>query len=143
MKDPDLERIIEQDHRASTAFCNGDPVPKLALYSRADDATLANPLGPPALGWQQVLAAAEAAASVLRDGEPTRFERISECETADLAYILEIERTRVKIAGADAASPVALRVTTVFRRESAGWKVAHRHADPVTESRQARSITDG
>ena len=30
MKDPDLDRLIEQDHHASTAFCNGDPGPKLA-----------------------------------------------------------------------------------------------------------------
>lgn len=43
INDPDLERLIEQDHQASTAFCNGDAGPKLALYSRADDATLANP----------------------------------------------------------------------------------------------------
>jgi ketosteroid isomerase-like protein len=140
MKDPDLDRLIEQDHHASTAFCNGDPGPKLALYSQADYVTLANPLGPPALGWEQVLAAAEAAASVLRDGEPTRFERVSEVETAELAYILEIERTRVKIGGADVPSPVALRVTTVFRRESGGWKVVHRHADNITASREARSL---
>ena len=78
MKDSDLDRLIEQDHHASTAFCNGDPGPKLALYSRADYVTLANPLGPPALGWEQVRAAAEAASSVLRDGEPTRFERPGE-----------------------------------------------------------------
>lgn len=140
MNDPDLERLIEQDHQASTAFCNGDAGPKLALYSRADDATLANPLGPPALGWAQVAAAATAAAAVLRDGEPTRFERISECETADLAYILEIERTNVKVGGADIASPVALRVTTIFRREPDGWKVVHRHADNITGAREPRSI---
>ncbi len=35
----------------------------------------------------------ERAASQLREGEPTRFERISDYATADLAYILEIERT--------------------------------------------------
>ena len=143
MRDPELQRLIEQDHQASTAFCNGDPGPKLALYSRADDVTLANPLGPPALGWQQVRATAESSAAVLREGEPTRFERISECETADLAYILEIERTTVKVGGANAPSPVALRVTTVFRRESGGWKVVHRHADPVIASREASSIVGG
>ena len=134
-------------HRAGPSSVDGilqrRSGPKLALYSRADDATLANPLAPPARGWQQVLATAEAAAAVLREGEPTRFERISECETADLVYILEIERTRVKVGGANAPSPVALRVTTVFRREPEGWKVVHRHADPITASREARTIVDG
>ena len=59
----------------------------------------------------------ERAASQLREGEPTRFERISDYATADLAYILEIERVRMKLGGADEMAPVSLRVTTIFRRE--------------------------
>ena len=81
----------------------------------------------------------DAASSLLRDGEPTQFERISEYETPDLAYI-EIERTTVKIGGAEESSPVALRVTTIFRREDESWKVVHRHADPITTPRPADSI---
>ena len=142
MKDAGLDQLIEMDHQASTAFVNGDPEPKKQLYSRGDDATLANPLGPPARGWQQVNAALEAAASMLRDGEPTRFERISEYETPDLAYTVEIERSIVKVAGAEEPSPVALRVTTVFRREGESWKVVHRHADPITTPRPAESIVN-
>lgn len=140
MKDLDLEQTIEQDHEASAAFVRGDPEPKKRLYSRSGFATLANPLGLPARGWQQVEAALDAAAAVLRDGEPTEFERISECEAPDLAYIVEIERSSVKIGGADQPSPVALRATTVFRREGASWRVVHRHADPITTPRAPESI---
>ena len=142
MKDASLDQIIELDHQASAAFVKGDPEPKKQLYSRGDDATLANPLGPPARGWQQVNATLEAAASALRDGKPTRFERVSECETRDLAYIIEIERTVAKVGDADEPSPVALRATTVFRREGESWKIVHRHADPITTPRPAESIVN-
>src|SRR5204863_2491954 len=100
------------------------------------DATLANPLGPPARGWNQVAEALERAASQLRDGEPATFERISGHATADLAYIVEIERSRMKVAGSDDMARVSLRVTTVFRREDDGWKAVHRHADPITIPRR-------
>jgi len=63
---------------------------------------------------------------------PFRFERISEYATADLAYILELERWRGKVGGVDWLVPMALRVTTLYRREDGGWKIAHRHADAIT-----------
>src|SRR5436190_19976453 len=108
----DLEQVMAQDHQALDAFVKGDPEPKKRLYSKGDDATLANPLGPAARGWNQVAQAMERAASQLREGEAVAFERISQFATADLAYIVEIERTRAKIGGSDDMAPVSLRVTT-------------------------------
>ena len=84
----------------------------------------------------------ERAASQLREGEPTRFERISDYATADLAYILEIERGRMKVGVADEMAPVSLRVTTIFRREDGEWRIVHRHADPITSPRPPESITE-
>src|SRR5262245_37746592 len=136
----DLAQVIEQDHRASAAFVRGDPEPKKRLYSRRDDVTLANPLGPPARGWEQVERTMERAASLLRDGESTAFERIAGYAAADLAYIVEIERARAKVGDDDEPAPVALRVTTIFRREEAGWRVVHRHADPITTPRPPESV---
>ena len=140
MKDVELDKLIQQDHQASAAFCLGDPEPKKRLYSHSDHAKLANPLGPPARGWQQVAATLDAAAGMLRDGEPTTYERVSECETTDMAYILELERTSVKVGGAEEPSTVALRATTIFRREEDGSKIVHRHADPITTPRPIHSV---
>jgi ketosteroid isomerase-like protein len=140
MKDTDLDHVIQQDHQAMTAFCLGDPEPKKRLYSHSDDVTLANPLGPPARGWQQVAAVLDTAASMMRDGEPTGFERIADYETAELAYIVEIERSTAKFGGADVRAKAALRATTIYRREPDGWKILHRHADPITTPRSVQSI---
>jgi len=139
---PDLEQFIERDHAALAAFSTGDPEPMKRLYSRGDDATLANPYGPPARGWDLVAVAMERAAALLSEGEPVRFERISGYETPDLAYIVEIERYRMKTAGAAGRVPVSLRVTTVFRVEDDGWKVVHRHADPITAPRPPESVLE-
>jgi len=54
--------------------------------------------------------------------------------------VLEIERFEAKVAGADAISAVALRVTSVFRREDSGWNLLHRHADPITVPRSGESV---
>lgn len=140
MGEIDLEQVMEKDHRALDAFAKGDPNPKKEMFSRRDDVTLANPFGPPARGWKQVEKTLEYAASQLRDGEAIRFERISEYVTPDLAYIVEIERYRDKVGGADEIAPISLRVTTIFRREDGQWKIAHRHADPITTPRPPESI---
>jgi ketosteroid isomerase-like protein len=81
----------------------------------------------------------ERAVAQMREGEPVAFERISEYATADLAYIVEIERGRLKVGGRDALVPAALRVTTIFRREADGWRIVHRHADPITTPRPIES----
>jgi ketosteroid isomerase-like protein len=138
----DLAQVIEHYHRALNAFVKGDPEPNKRLWSRGDDVTLANPLGPPARGWDRVEETLERAASLLRDGEPNTFERISEYATADLAYIVEIERNRSKIGGADERASISLRVTTIFRREEDGWRIVHRHADPITTPRPIESVVE-
>ena len=139
MLDSDLAAFIERDREALDAIVRGDPEPKKKLYSRRDDATLANPFGPPARGWQKVAETLERAASQLREGKALAFERISEYATAELAYIVEIERYYGKV-GTSEAAPNALRVTTIFRREHGEWRIVHRHADPITGPRPPESI---
>jgi ketosteroid isomerase-like protein len=136
----DLTQTIEEYHQKLDAFVTGDPEPQKEMFSHRDDVSLANPLGPPVRGWREVEEVMERAAAQLREGQPIRFERISEYATDDLAYIVEIERSRMKVGGADELAPTALRVTAIFRREDGEWKLAHRHADPITSPRPPESI---
>lgn len=135
-----FEELSVQYHRALEAFTQGDPEPVLALWSKRDDATLANPLGPPVRGWEAVRDASVRAATQVADGEAFSVESISTYATTDLAYELEIHRFRAKIGGADELAPLSIRVTTIYRREDEGWRVVHRHADPITGERSVESI---
>ena len=60
--------------------------------------------------------------------------------SADLAYIVEVERLRSKVGGREEVAPVDLRVTTILRREDDRWRIVHRHADPITTVRPAESV---
>jgi hypothetical protein len=46
---------LEEYHRAGREITNGNPEVYKRLYSRRDDVTLANPFGPPARGWSEVV----------------------------------------------------------------------------------------
>ena len=142
MSQSNLEQVIEEYHRTLDAFVKGDPEPTKKLWSRRDDVTLANPFGLPARGWDRVEETMERAASLIREGEFTSYERISGYSTADLGYNVEIQRTRAKVGGSDEITPISLRVTTVFRREDGEWRIVHRHADPITAPMPMESIAE-
>jgi len=131
---------IDEYHRAGLEITNGNPEVYKALYSRRDDVTLSNPFGPPARGWSEVSATLDRAAEKYRDGEVGGFENVSTVMGHDLAYIVEIESYRARVGGAEEIAPVAVRVTTIFRNEDDGWKVTHRHADPITAPRPPESV---
>ena len=62
--------------------------------------------------------------------------------TPDLGYVVQLERTRARLPDSDDSIPFALRVTMIFRREGASWKVAHRHADPIMTSRPVSTVIE-
>jgi ketosteroid isomerase-like protein len=136
----DVDELIERFNLAQGEVVKGNLEPVKELWSRRDDVTLANPLGPPAHGWDEVDAAGERAASQLRDGEMVGFEIIEKYVTDELAYVLEIERSKAKVGGSEDITPIDLRVTMVFRPEDGEWKVVHRHADPITTEQPAESV---
>ena len=135
-----VDDLIERYFRAQGEFLRGNPEPVKALFSHREDVTLANPLGPPARGWEQVRATMERAASNLRDGENVGIQIIERYVTAELAYVVEIERVKAKIGGSEEITPFDLRVTMIFRPEDGEWKVVHRHADPITTAQPAESV---
>ena len=136
----DVDELIERYQLGLDDFMKGDPEPVKALFSHREDVTLANPLGPPAHGWDEVGATIERAASQFRDGRLVGVEIVEKHATPEVAYTLWLEHAEGKAGGREDIAPVTLRVTMIYRPEEGEWKVVHRHADPITSARPVESL---
>ena len=143
MDKSDFAFFLEQYHQALDEIINGRPELYQSLYSRGDDATLANPFapfGPVSRGYAQVSETIARAAVNYTGGHVLGFENFSTVLTPELGYFVEVERFEATVRGRDKASVLALRVTTILRRENAVWKVVHRQAEPIAVPRSATSL---
>jgi ketosteroid isomerase-like protein len=75
-----------------------------------------------------------------RDGAATSFDTLATYVTQELAYLVEVERFEAKVGNQEDMASGALRATRVIRPEDGGWKIVHRHADPITAPRAAESV---
>jgi ketosteroid isomerase-like protein len=136
----DVDQLIEQYYRAQREFLRGNPEPVKNLFSHTEDVTLANPYGPPVRGWEKVSKTIEHAASLRRDGTFVEWQIVAKYVTAELAYVVQIERAEAKIGAREEITPLAVRSTMIFRPEEGEWKIVHRHADPITTPQPAESV---
>jgi ketosteroid isomerase-like protein len=127
-----LEEVLPRMHEADTALHNGDAQRRIEMWSQLKPLTLFGAARTDS-SWEEIRSAFEWVASTFSRCESFAIEVIAADATDNLGYIAAIERTRVSVGGAPPAD-YALRVTTVFRRESGTWKVVHRHADPQDDS---------
>jgi ketosteroid isomerase-like protein len=135
-----FDQVVERYHAAIREFFKGEPEPAIQMFSQREDVVLCNPFRPFARGPSEVAETIEQAASHYADGE-CEPERLTAFATAELGYIVEIERFTATLDGNEGSG--ALRVTTVFRLEDDGWRIAHRHADPITTPQPVASVLQG
>lgn len=135
MSQRDFDGAVEAYRQALEPYVKGDSRPVTEFFSRREDVTLANPLGPPRRGPAAVDEAIAAGAANLTNGSVRHVEEVSRYSTPELGYVVQLERTQARLPGSQDMTPFALRVTMIFRREGDTWKVAHRHADPITTPR--------
>ena len=136
----DVDELIEQYYRAQREFLRGNPEPVKELFSRREDVTLANPYGPPVRGWEEVARTIEHAASLRSDGTFLGWQIVAKYVSAELAYVVQIERAEAKIGAREDITPLAVRSTMIVRPEEGEWKVVHRHADPIITPQPAASV---
>lgn len=133
-----MASAIEQEFRAflarrqeaTAAFFNGDPTPWKAQATQTDAITMFGGFGGHERGWTAVDDRYTWAAAANAEGS-VQVELIACHVAADLAYTVAIERGSVRPIGGQEFAPKALRVTEIFRRDGADWKLIHRHADPL------------
>src|SRR5262249_34111595 len=136
-----LDELRTQFTMAATAFAQGDPDPLKHLYSQADDVSLALPFGPVVRGWSDVSAALDFVSSSFRDGHVGEIDNIATYATPDLATYVDVEHWRIRVGDGELAD-FDLRVTMTYRREEEGWKIVHRHADPISTPDPAGPLRD-
>ena len=138
-----LDDLLERNRQAVGAVGRGDAEPILALYSERDDITLGNPFGPFVRGRDAVAATVRAAATRYADGEVGAFDTLARHEAGDLACVVQTERFSARLGGSAERTELALRCTSVYRMEGGGWRLVHRHADPLTSRRGTESLLNG
>ena len=112
------------------ALHNGDPGPRLAMWSGKDPVTLFG-AAMSGSGWEQVSGIFRSIATRWSDCTDQRVELLAAGVSGDLAYTVELEHTSLSVDGVP-AEPYTLRVTQVYRREDGEWKVVHRHGDQLS-----------
>jgi len=113
-----VDRLIEQYQLALDEFMKGNPEPVQELFSHTEEASLANPYGPPVRGWDKVAKTTEHAASLRRDGRATSFEIVAKYVTSELAYVVQIEHLESEVGESEDITPYALRATRYWWRVS-------------------------
>ncbi len=135
----DLEKFINstlaRQTRAETAIHNGDPAPRLEMWSTGDPVTLFGAYGPCKRGADEVRRISRWVASRFSNCTAYDFELVAAGVSGDLAYTVGYERCSRSLDGGP-VEPSVLRVTHVYRREGGEWKIVHRHGDvmPVDQS---------
>ena len=127
-----IESTLADQIRAECALHNGDVAPRLTTWSHHDPVTLFGAGVPCRRGWPDVRAVFAWLAATFTGCDDYDFELIAAHANGDLAYTVGVERYRATTTSGMTVQNT-LRVTHVYRREAAGWKIVHRHGDHMPE----------
>ena len=129
-RDDFLAWVKSRLYEAEVALHNGDAGPRRAVWSRDEPVSILGAMRN-AYGHQEVEETFVALERMFSDCTSFTFELQVYDVSGDMAYTAGLEHTSTSMNGVP--RNYTLRATQVYRREGGEWKVAHRHADTVTE----------
>lgn len=115
---------------ALAALVAGDPHDFQELWDHASDVSLLGAFGGVARGWEEVRDRLAAVAVTYGNGVYQRLDQLHEHVHGDVAYTVHVEEIHSGTPGGDRVVRKR-RVTKVYRRTDAGWRIVHMHADPL------------
>lgn len=125
-----VAELVALSEVSNAVLMRGDIDTYRRLITLSDDFTLMAPFGgKPSRRADYTDERMEAMGRFFRNGTLSQ-ELVAAYRSPDMVVLATIERSHVEVGGLP-AQDWALRVTLVYRREGAGWKLAHRHADPL------------
>jgi len=129
--DEEVADLIRRTAEAASALIRGDIRTYLTHIRHADDYTLMAPSGgEPRRGFDASDQALEAVEQYFHGGGEAELEVFQTYASGDMVVLVAIERQHGEVGGLP-DQDWSLRVTLVFRREGGGWRLVHRHADPL------------
>jgi ketosteroid isomerase-like protein len=129
------EEFVQRLAQAQAAYVKANPEPIKLLWSHADDVSLFGAYGGHERGWSQVDPRLSWASKTNSDGSHDNDEVLTTIRGTDLALVTQLEHITNRRADGSTASVQHLRVTHVARCEASSWRVVHRHADPLVETK--------
>lgn len=122
--------LVRRSAEANNVLLRGDIDAYRALISLTGDFTLMSPFGgKPTRGVEMTDERWEAMGRFFRNGVLEQ-ELVQSYASDDMVVLVVVERCHGEVGGLP-AQDWPLRVTLVYRREGAEWRLAHRHADPL------------
>ena len=128
----DVAELVGRTAEAASAYIRGDIRKYLTLIKHGDDYTLMPPYGGEPRRGFDAEEALEATPKMFRGGEAD-LELVQSHASGDMAVLVAIERQHGEVGGMP-DQDWSLRVTLVFWREGPGWRLVHRHADPLVHA---------
>jgi ketosteroid isomerase-like protein len=125
--------VLARQVKADCAFHQGDPGPRMEMWSRQDPLTLFGAAGMFKSGWEELGEIFPWVASRFSNVRDYRFELLAADVAGDMAYAVGVERFNGSIDGRR-VEPVTVRSTHIYRREQGEWKIVHRHGDNPPET---------
>jgi ketosteroid isomerase-like protein len=134
----EFQAMLAKMDAAQLELQNGRAAAFKALWSHADDVTLSGGFGGSVeKGWEQISRRLDWVGAQFSNGTNTH-ERVVANVSGDLGYIVQMEHLRFRVPGQEKETTRDYRVTMIFRREPAGWRIVHRQADSQTAKQAPR-----
>lgn len=126
MSNEDVLAASEQFYEALTRLVNGEPDPMTRIWSHTDEVSIMHPIGGRQHGWSAVAKSWTRVAQIASEGHVEMVDRVIQV-FGDVAFETGVEQGRSRLAGQQIT--FEHRVTNIYRREGAEWKIVHHHAD--------------
>ncbi|MBC9177030.1 YybH family protein [Pseudoroseomonas ludipueritiae] len=140
-KDGQVEDLIRLSQLSNAALMRGDTDAYAALVALSSDFTLMSPFGGvPSRGPEYTPERMAAMGRFFRNGT-LQVEMVEAYGSPDMVVLALVEHAHVEVGGLK-AQDWNLRVTLVYRRDENGWRLVHRHADPLVEGVSLRQAAD-
>lgn len=130
LNDAKVAELVRTSFESNAALMRGDIHAYRAAITLSDDFTLMSPFGgAPTRASDMTSERWDAMGRFFRNGT-LRQELVQSYASPDLVVLATVERAQVEVGGLP-RQDWQLRVTSVYRRTGAEWRLAHRHADPL------------